>query len=195
MDCKGTHFFGITIYMHLFFRDFRAFCAFIDTYFLSFLKTNKHLFIHDILTGFFSAGCHTLPQIAATRLRQAPAQPESRCNRLIRKPIPTIRYHRSGQRRNTPSATPPSAGQTREPPVAPARTVLTQATDKKKDRGRKTPVPPTSFRQSFGAITIGRGHQHPNQLFLLTEVVTHQRHGCLVAGLRRLGEQLALLAD
>jgi len=77
MDCKGTHFFGITIYMHLFFRDFRAFCAFIDTYFLSFLKTNKHLFIHDVLTGFFSAGCHTLPQIAATRLRQTPAQPES----------------------------------------------------------------------------------------------------------------------
>lgn len=125
-------FFGITIYIHLFFRDFRAFCAFIDTYFLSFLKTNKHLFIHDVLTSFFSAGCHTLPQIAATRLRQAPAQPESRCNRLIRKPIPTIRYHRSGQRRNTPSAAPPSAGQTREPPVAPARTVLTQATDKKR---------------------------------------------------------------
>lgn len=96
--------------MHLFFRDFRAFCVFVDTYFLSFLKTNKRLFIHDVLTGFFSAGCHTLPQIAATRLRQAPAQPESRCNRLIRKPIPTIRCHRPGQRRNTPSASPPSAG-------------------------------------------------------------------------------------
>ena len=115
MDCKGTHFFGITIYMHLFFRDFRAFCAFIDTYFLSFLKTNKHLFIHDVLTGFFSAGCHTLPQIAATRLRQAPAQPESRCNRLIRKPIPTIRYHRSGQRRNTPSTAPPGTARRPSP--------------------------------------------------------------------------------
>ena len=147
MDCKGTHFFGITIYMHLFFRDFRAFCAFIDTYFLSFLKTNTPLFIHDVLTGFFSAGCHTLPQIAATRLRQAPAQPESRCNRLIRKPIPTIRYHRSGQRRNTPSAAPPSAGQTREPPVAPARTVLTQATDKKRP-GSQNPGP-TNLSQAI----------------------------------------------
>lgn len=148
MDCKGTHFFGITIYMHLFFRDFRAFCAFIDTYFLSFLKINKHLFIHNILICFFSAGCHTLPQTAATRLRQRPAQPEARCNRLIRKPIPTIRRHRPGQRRNTPSAPPPSAGQTRKPPVATARAALTQATDTKKRPGSQNPGP-TNLSQAI----------------------------------------------
>lgn len=188
MDCKGTHFFGITIYMHLFFRDFRAFCAFIDTYFLSFLKTNKHLFIHDVLTGFFSAGCHTLPQIAATRLRQAPAQPESPMQPTdpeadTDNTIPPVRatpqhaVGRSAVCRSNP-------GTARRP--SPHR--LDASYGQKKDRGRKTPVPPTSVRQSLGAITIGRGHQHPNQLFLLTEVVTHQRHGCLVAGLRRLGE-------
>ena len=132
-------FFGITIYMHLFFRDFRAFCAFIDTYFLSFLKINKHLFIHNILICFFSAGCHTLQQTAATRLRQRPAQPEARCNRLIRKPIPTIRRHLPGQRRNTPSAPLPSAGQTRKPPVATARAALTQATEHKKRPGSQKP--------------------------------------------------------
>lgn len=40
MDCKGTHFFGNSIYSPIFFRVFPAFCRVFDTFCLSFLQNH-----------------------------------------------------------------------------------------------------------------------------------------------------------
>ncbi len=45
MDCKGTHFFGNSIYSPIFFRVFPAFCRVFDTFCLSFLQNHMISFI------------------------------------------------------------------------------------------------------------------------------------------------------